>query len=229
MPPVHPSAIPTRPTLNNWKMKNDTVVGVICGSKEVEDGTLHTTSRVVRKMGNRVKTEDGSIYVLGRNCDDMLLHEGETCPQTCDDLYRYEQRNFVKSPQRCDGSCRSELDSVVEAAKKAQLHETIKELPKQYETLIDQQKKGYKNADGVYVLSHHEKHCLSLARAILRGDVKLDHYLNREYMKGMRGTGAIDEVMKSLKEKCDASSHSKCGGHALCRSHAYGLGVPISY
>ena len=109
------------------------------------------------------------------------------------------------------------------------MHETIKELPKQYETLIDQQKKGYKNADGVYVLSHHEKHCLSLARAILRGDVKLDHYLNREYMKGMRGTGAIDEVMKSLKEKCDASSHSKCGGHALCRSHAYALGVPISY
>ena len=114
---------------------------------------------------------------------------------------------------------RSKLDSVVEAAKKAQLHETIEELPKQYETLI-------KTSD--YSPFGGWKHRLSLARAILRGDVKLDHYLNRKCMDGMSWTGAIDEVMKILKEKCDASSHSKCGGHALCRSHAYALGVPIS-
>ena len=45
----------------------------------------------------------------------------------------------------------------------------------------------------------------------------------------MRDSGAskIDEVMKSLKEKCDASSHLKCGGHALCYGHTFALDVPL--
>ena len=33
--------------------------------------------------------------------------------------------------------------------------------------------------------------------------------------------------MKSLKEKCDASSHLKCGGHALCYCHTFALDVPV--
>ena len=45
------------------------------------------------------------------------------------------------------------------------------------------------------------------------------------YIHGMRDS-EIDEVMKSLKEKCDASSHLKCGGHALCYGHTCVLDVP---
>ena len=71
------------PTLNNWKMKCDTVVGVIYGSKEAEDGAVHASSRVVGKIGNRVKTEDGFMYILGINQDDMLL-QGEEASERSD-------------------------------------------------------------------------------------------------------------------------------------------------
>ena len=48
----------------------------------------------------------------------------------------------------------------------------------------------------------------------------------REISTCNSGASKIDEVMKSLKEKCDASSHLKCGGHALCYGHTFALDVP---
>jgi hypothetical protein len=63
-----------RPTLENWReLLDNTFVGDLHGSKTIRDGTRHTTTTVTGKLGNRIKTEDGSTYVLGRNSDDFLL------------------------------------------------------------------------------------------------------------------------------------------------------------
>jgi len=63
-----------RPTLENWReLLDNTFVGDLHGSKTIRDGTRHTTTTVTGKLGNRIKTEDGSTYVLGRNSDDFLM------------------------------------------------------------------------------------------------------------------------------------------------------------
>ena len=63
-----------RPTLENWReLLDNTFVGDLHGSKTIRDGTRHTTTTVTGKLGNRIKTEDGSTYVLGRNSDGFLL------------------------------------------------------------------------------------------------------------------------------------------------------------
>ena len=61
-----------RPTLEKWReLSDNTFVGDLHGSKTIRDGTRHTTSMVTGKVGNRIRTEDGSIYTLGRNLEDF--------------------------------------------------------------------------------------------------------------------------------------------------------------